>query len=484
MKKPLRIATLVLITGLIALSLFSFAKSAAPPLLPMTIYGYVTIQTLSGTNMTAPANLTVYAKVQNTTLPSSAQTPGSTDDQGHYIISVGSSDNTVPPEGTPIDIWVQGINVTRTILHYQTIIDETNGGNLTVMDTTAPAIQVLSPQPQAYVSTTQPVWVNATVTDDLAINVTSIKMTLNQTQLAWAFNNTTGLLSNQTGPLAQGLYVANITVGDIAGNTAVQTWNFTAAPGIPPIISITSPTTASPTYTQSGKPIQVSFSYTESSPLNWTIIISNATSTVASVTNTTAITNGTSTTTVNVTINQTASDGAYDLAVTMYNTLYLSTTATNTSAVVVDNTPPTMSTPYQDPPGQSVVANVTLNVTQGSSMVNVNVSVNITDAASGVKQAILSYNTGSGWVNLTMSPTGNLYTATIPGQPNGTMVTYYLTAIDNVLNTARTPTDQLYYPYNVVPEFNFAVLLLILAIGTTLAIVTSRTTKRKSLQPK
>jgi hypothetical protein len=310
-------------------------------------------------------------------------------------------------------------------------------------------------------------------------------MTLNQTQLAWTFDNTTGLLSNQTGPLAQGLYVANITVSDIAGNTASKTWNFTASPGIPPTINITSPTTTSPVYTQSGKPIQVSFSYTESSPLNWTIIISNATYTVASVTNTTAITNGTSTTTVNVTINQTASEGAYDLAVTMYNTLYLSTTATNTSAVVVDNTPPTMSTPYQDPPGQSVVANVTLNVTQGSSMVNVNVSVNITDAASGVKQAILSYNTGSGWVNLTMSPTGNLYTATIPGQPNGTMVTYYMTAIDNVLNTARTPTDQLYYyPYNVVPEFNFAVLLLILAIGTTLAIVTSRTTKRKSLQSK
>jgi hypothetical protein len=484
LKKPLKIATLVLITGLIALSLFSLAKSAAPPLLPMTIYGYVTIRTLSGTNMTAPDSLSVYAKMQNTTLPSSAQTPGSTDAQGHYIISVGSSDNTVPPEGTPIDMWVQGINVTRIILHYQTIIDETNGGNLTVMDTTAPTIQVLSPQPQSYVSTTQPVWVNATVTDDLAINVTSIKMTLNQTQLAWTFNNTTGLLSNQTGPLAQGLYVANITVSDIAGNTTVQTWNFTASPGVPPTISITSPTTASPVYTQSGKPIQVSFSYTEASPLNWTIIISNATYTAASVTNSTAITNGTGATTVSVPINQTASDGAYDLAVTMYNTLYLSTTATNSSAVVVDNTPPTIDNPYQDPPGQSVVANVTLNVTQGSSMVNVNVSVNITDAASGVKQAILSYNTGSGWVNLTMSPTGNLYTATIPGQPNGTVVNYYITAIDNVLNTARTPTDQLYYPYNVVPEFNFAVLLLILAIGTTLAIVTSRTTKRKSLQSK
>ena len=480
MKKTLRIATLVLITGLIALSLFSPARCPPPPLPPVVIEGYVTIQTIGGTNMTAPPNLTVYTKQQNTTIPNN---PGSspTDAQGFYQISVGDTGNTVPPEGTPIDIWVQGINVTRIIFSYHANPVDMN---LTVTDTTAPTIQVLSPQPQAYVSSTQPVWVNATVTDDLAINETSITMTLNQTQLAWTFDNTTGLLSNQTGPLTPGLYIANITVSDIAGNTAVQTWNFTASPGVPPTISITSPTTASPTYTQSGKPIQVSFSYTEASPLNWTIMISNATYTAASVTNTTLITNGTSTATVSVTINQAASEGAYDLAVTMYNTYYLSTTATNTSAVVVDNTPPTMSTPYQNPPGQSVDPNVTLNVTQGSAMVNVNVSVNITDAASGVKQGILSYNTGSGWVNLTMSPTGNLYTATIPGQPNGTMVTYYITAIDNVLNAARTPTDQLYYPYNVVPEFNSAVLLLILAIGTTLTIVTSRTTKRKSLQSK
>jgi hypothetical protein len=481
LKKTPRIVTLVLMTGLIALSLFSLAKSQ-PPLPPAVIEGYVTIQTVSGTNITAPPNLTVYTKQQNTTIPNN---PGSspTNAQGFYQISVGNTGNTVPPEGTPIDIWVQGINVTRIIFTYHANPIDIN---LTVTDTTAPTIQVLSPQPQGYVSTIQPVWVNATVTDDLAINVTSIKMTLNQTQLAWTFDNTTGLLSNQTGPLAQGLYIANITVSDIAGNTAVKTWNFTASVGAPPAVSIISPTTASPVYTQSGQPIQVSFSYTEASPLNWTIIISNAAYTVPPISNTTAITNGTNTATISVPIPQAAPEGAYDLAVTMYNTYYLSTTATNTSAVIVDNTPPTMSTPYQNPPGQSVVANVTLNVTQGSSPVTVNVSVNITDAASGVRQAILSYsvNSGSTWVNLTMSPTGNLYTATIPGQPNGTVVTYYITAIDNVLNAARTPTDQLYYPYNVVPEFNFAVLLLILAIGTTLAIATSRTTKRKSLQPK
>jgi hypothetical protein len=50
------------------------------------------------------------------------------------------------------------------------------------------------------------------------------------------------------------------------------------------------------------------------------------------------------------------------------------------------------------------------------------------------------------------------------------------TAVTLDSSTVNTPT--------IVPEFNFGMLLLVLAIGTTLAIVTSRTTKRKSLQSK
>jgi hypothetical protein len=162
----------------------------------------------------------------------------------------------------------------------------------------------------------------------------------------------------------------------------------------------------------------------------------------------------------------------------MYNTQNLYNTTTQTGAVVVDNTPPSIGVPYQNPPGQSVDPSVTLNVSQGSS---VSVSVNITDP-SGVEQATLSYNNGSGWVNLTMSlSTGNQYAATIPGQSAGTSVTYYVTATDGALNTGRTPADTLYYPYNVISEFpNFALLLLILAVGATLVVVTSKTTKRKS----
>jgi hypothetical protein len=111
----------------------------------------------------------------------------------------------------------------------------------------------------------------------------------------------------------------------------------------------------------------------------------------------------------------------------------------------------------------------------------VTVSANVTDV-SGVTNVTLFYNNGSGWVNETMTlSTGNLYTATIPGQLLGTSVNYYITATNSLNGTTRTPGDQLYYPITVVPEFgSFAMLLLILAVATTLATVTSRTTKRKS----
>ena len=50
------------------------------------------------------------------------------------------------------------------------------------------------------------------------------------------------------------------------------------------------------------------------------------------------------------------------------------------------------------------------------------------------------------------------------------------TAVTLDSDTINSPT--------AIPEFNFAVLFVVLAIGTTLAIVTSKTTKRKSLKSK
>lgn len=338
MNKKLRITTLLIITGLIMLGLMSFARSQPP--LPITIFGYVTIQTLGGTNMTAP-NLTVYATYTNgTAIPSNEQNPGLTDVNGSYILAVGMRGDNVPPQGTPIDIWVQNISVTSIIADYH---NTPLTLNLTVVDTTPPVIQVVWPPANGIVPASQPLWVNATVTDNLVINATSILMALNQTQLVPNYDNTTGLVSNLTGSPTPGSYVANVTVSDIVGNTATKTWNFATGNVSPPTVAITSPTTANPAYTQSGKSVQVTFTYTEASPLNWTITISNAGHTVPSVSNTTSITPGTSTATANVAIDQTAPDGKYNVAVNMYNIYSLNTIATQTNAVVVDNTPPTVT---------------------------------------------------------------------------------------------------------------------------------------------
>jgi hypothetical protein len=467
MNKKLRITTLFLIIGLIVLSSFSLAKSQ-PPLPPLVIEGYVTIQTVSGTNITAPAGLTVYTKQQNTTIPNNKGS-SPTDAQGFYQISVGNGNNTVPAEGASIDIWVQGTNVTRIKFSYHS---NPLDMNLTVIDTTPPAIQVVWPLPGSIVPSSQPLWVNATVTDDLLINETSIAMTLNQTQLTWTYNNATGLLSSQTGPPTPGFYVANITVSDIAGNTANKTWNFTAGNITPPTVTITSPTTANPVYTQSGKPVQVTFTYTEPNPLNWTITISNAAHTVPSVSNTTAITPGTSTATVAVPIDSTAPEGTYNVAVTMYNIYSLSTTTTQINAVVIDNTPPTIGTPTQVPAASNVQPNQAVTV-----------SVSITDTGSGVDNATLSYNTGTAtWTDVAMAlnTTSGLWQATIPGYPAGTNVNYSITAYDKVGNNAVNNNGGAYFVYTVIPEFPTVTALLMLMTFT--AILTVLLKRRKTIK--
>jgi len=421
------------------------------------IEGYVTIQTASGTNITAPAGLRVYTKQQGITIPNVA---GSlpTDASGFYLISVGNG--TLPAEGATIDVWVQGINATQIVFSYHNNpYNYPAGLNLTLMDTTPPTIQVVSPLPQGQVSSAVPIWINATLTDNLAIDPTSIKMTLNGTQLTWAFDNTTGLLSSQTGPLTQGFYIANITASDIVGNTAVQTWNFTAG-GLPPTVTITSPTTGAPTYTQSGKSATVIFSYTEPNPLNWTITISNATYSVASVSNSTAITPGTSTATVSVAIPSTAVGGTYNLAVTMYNTFILTTTATQTNAVIVDNTLPTVIINYP---------------AQGDTVSGSPVWVNgtVTETNMGSNQPTIN-TTG---FTLQWNPTTGAFAFSTSSLSNGT----YTVSVSFTDLAGNSGSSTVTFTF-MVPEFpSFAVLLLALTVATTLALAASRTGKRKRL---
>lgn len=123
-----------------------------------------------------------------------------------------------------------------------------------------------------------------------------------------------------------------------------------------------------------------------------------------------------------------------------------------------DTTPPTIANPSQSPQDP---------VPENAS---VSVSANITDAASGVENATLSYTTNNAtWNDVAMAfnaGTGN-WTGVIPGQVNGTQVWYKITAFDNAGNNATNPINAVYYTYHVVPEYTIIILIVML---TTLAV--------------
>ncbi len=112
---------------------------------------------------------------------------------------------------------------------------------------------------------------------------------------------------------------------------------------------------------------------------------------------------------------------------------------------------------------------------------NVTVSVNVTDAESGVKNVTLSYSLDNGttWeepqsMNLSamnLNATNGLYEGSIPGQPVGTQVTFKIVAFDNAENNVTMDGTSFYYTYIVVPEFptafalpTFMIMILLAAI--------------------
>jgi hypothetical protein len=110
----------------------------------------------------------------------------------------------------------------------------------------------------------------------------------------------------------------------------------------------------------------------------------------------------------------------------------------------------------------------------------VQVSVNVTDADSGVKNVTLLYtlNNGTFWESRIMNYDGstNLYEATIPGQETGTWVQFKIVAYDNAGNNATNNGTEAYFMYQVIttsyslPLTTLFAILLIL-VGTTLLVI-------------
>ncbi|MGB9684129.1 MAG: hypothetical protein ACPL1Z_04270 [Candidatus Bathyarchaeales archaeon] len=340
MEKPQKLATIILIALLAAAFLIPLAKLQVP-LIPMTIDGYVLIRRIDETNKTVPAGFAVYAKEGTTII--NVEDPNRkwiTDSNGYYMLGASASQDNML-----IDLWVENINVTRIVFHQGTFLTL----NLTVIDTTPPTIEIISPTPNETLPPNQPTWINATLTDNFALDAATITLTLNATELTPTYDSETGLLYCQTNPLTSGHYSIGLSVEDLAGNLATETWNFTVTeevPPEPPTVAIISPTTTSPTYTQSDQTVQVTYQYTEINPKNATIKVYNSTHTVVTRTITDLVGGTNIQRTEILPIPAGTAEGSYNLNVTIFNIYDLSATATQTSALIVDNTNPTVTITY------------------------------------------------------------------------------------------------------------------------------------------
>lgn len=469
MEKPLKLAT-VMLTAVLAATLFiSLAKSQPPPpmpTIPMTIDGYVLIRRVDGTNKTVPAGFAVYAKEGTTVINvEDPQRRWITDANGYFVLGASASS-----DGVPIDLWIEDTNVTRVTFRQGTFLTL----NLTVIDTTSPTINIVSPRPNETLPPNQPIWINATLTDNFALNPATITLKLNETALTPTYNPKIKLLYYQTSPLTPGNYIIKLSVEDLAGNLGTRTWSFTitqeAPPPEPPTVSIISPTTTSPVYTQAERVIQVTYKYTEASPKNATIKIYNSTHTLA-VKTITGLTGGTNVQRTDVVpVPAGAADGSYNLNVTIFNIHDLSATASQLNAVKVDNTKPVISNPYQDPPGRVVQPGETVDVEPGY---DITVKVNVTEP--NIEKVSLYYKvSATEWIEIQMAQTASgEYTATIPsgGLQPCTTIQYYVKAVDKAGNTAQTPTAGVYFISHIISEYQRITLAALLpAIALIIAL--------------
>jgi parallel beta-helix repeat protein len=145
----------------------------------------------------------------------------------------------------------------------------------------------------------------------------------------------------------------------------------------------------------------------------------------------------------------------------------------------VDNIPPEISEPWQDPPVNNV-----------QPLQNVTVWVNVTDYGTGIKNVTLWYSldNGTSWTirNMTALPipsdTWITYEATIDGYENCTWVTYKIIAYDNAENNATKDNNGYGYQYHVIPEFPPTVILE-LFMTATLTSITYWKAKKKRQPP-
>jgi len=140
---------------------------------------------------------------------------------------------------------------------------------------------------------------------------------------------------------------------------------------------------------------------------------------------------------------------------------------------VIENNPPDIGIPSQNPPRDDVQPHQ-----------NVTVSANVTDAESGVKNATLCYSltNGTTWeaqIPMSQNATTSLYEATISGQPIGIWVRFKIVAYDIAGNNATLDGTQPYCVYQVVPELPLFLIPQLFMIASLLTVIVY---KRKHLK--
>lgn len=137
-----------------------------------------------------------------------------------------------------------------------------------------------------------------------------------------------------------------------------------------------------------------------------------------------------------------------------------------------DKDPPLIESSMRTPAGD-VFSNQTVKV-----------SVNVTDAKSGVKNVTLSYTTdnSTSWISIPMNynATTGFYGAIIPEKSVGTLVKYEIIAFDYADNKSIENNSGEYFVYTVIPEFTTTILLVLLFCITLIFMARKRMTSNKS----
>jgi len=145
-------------------------------------------------------------------------------------------------------------------------------------------------------------------------------------------------------------------------------------------------------------------------------------------------------------------------------------------AYFVDDIPPEIGEPVQDPPSDNV-----------QPYQNVTIRVNVTDYGAGIRNVTLWYslNNGTSWtvLNMTELPIPSnitiTYEALIPGYENCTWVSYKIVAYDNAGNNSTKDNNGYGYKYHVIPEFPSAIILPLFIVISVIAIVFAKKTRYK-----